>query len=189
MTPDRRPSDGNNTSAPNGNAANNTADPSATSAPTATTETPRGQPTITSQQIRPNVHEIRIDSFPIDVRNISRHPAYINMLQHVQQDMRRQHSNNNSTHSQNQTATNDANTPPSNDNTPSPDQQTLPENGQPQRPQEPVVGNLNTPVFLNNMNPNMEFFMEVTPESITIDSLETTVVTSAAQADNGEFVY
>lgn len=53
---------------------------------------------------------------------------------------------------------------------------------QPRANGDPEV--LVVPSFMNN--PNMEFFMEVTPESITIDSLETTVVTSGAQADNGK---
>lgn len=42
-------------------------------------------------------------------------------------------------------------------------------------------GAFNLPGF---NNPNVEFFMEVTPESITIDSLETTLVGSNATGDS-----
>lgn len=44
-----------------------------------------------------------------------------------------------------------------------------------------VDGAFNLPDF---NNPNVEFFMEVTPESITIDSLETTVVESNSAGDS-----
>lgn len=42
-------------------------------------------------------------------------------------------------------------------------------------------GAFNLPGF---NNPNVEFFMEVTPESITIDSLETTLVGSNSTTDS-----
>lgn len=52
---------------------------------------------------------------------------------------------------------------------------------QPSAPQEPTTGQQQPPAggpTTYNYNPNVEFFMEVTPEGITIDSLETTLVGS-----------
>lgn len=126
---------------------------------------------------------------------MSRHSAYMNMMQHVQDMNRRQPGNNNTANSRASanatdgapaTNTSETNEAPGNESAPT---EPATENQQP-RLQEPVVGtgNFVPPVFVNNLNPNMEFFMEVTPESITIDSLETTVV-SSAQADNGKQNY
>lgn len=104
----------------------------------------------------------------------------------VQEMTRRQHTNNNSVPSQD-AQNGQAQTAPAANGTgsaPTAEPNPIDMSQQTPRPGDPNLVVM-PPVFVNN--PNMEFFMEVTPESITIDSLETTVVTSAAQADNGKF--
>lgn len=209
LTPDRRTAESTTSTATTTTTTNSTTN--TTPATTTTAEASQSQPTAMPQQVRPNLHEIRIDSFPIDIRNMSRHQAYV--MQHIQDMNRRQQTNNNSAQSQNTApaatataaavaaaaaaaaaagATNnaDAQATPAvrTENASAPREQTPSETPQQNQNQEPVVGVM-PPVFVNNMNPNMEFFMEVTPESITIDSLETTVVTSAAQADNSKYCF
>lgn len=143
------------------------------SSPTTTTSSNIGptpaQPSMTTSQVRPNVHEIRIDTFPFELRGFQRPPVF-NISSRGQSQTA---SANNATQATNQGQGEGAGTEPGAEQPPTGNNESE------------TTSNAQEPVPPFGSNPNMEFFMEVTPGSITIDSLETTVVTSAAQADNG----
>lgn len=145
----------------------NTSPNAATTPPNNTGSAP--QPSMTTSQVRPNVHEIRIDTFPFELSGFQRPPVF-----NISSPRGQTQSGpaNNATQATNQGQGEGVGAEPGVEQPPTGNN----ESDTTSNAQEPV------PPF--GSNPNMEFFMEVTPGSITIDSLETTVVTSAAQADN-----
>ncbi|GLV33829.1 uncharacterized protein CBL_11286 [Carabus blaptoides fortunei] len=180
LAPDRRPTEANAT--PQSTPATGEQTGTTPEGTTTSTTTPTApHPTITTAQIRPGVHEIRIDSFPLEFRGFPRQP----MFNITTEDLPPPYATPPPYGTQAQRPQPTAQ-PPSSD---TPTEPTAPPtsgaettgtpNPRPSGDPEVLVV---PPSFMNN--PNMEFFMEVTPESITIDSLETTVVTSGAQADN-----
>lgn len=109
---------------------------------------------------------MRVQSFPVEIRTVSR-PS--NSTQ------RPQNNNNNNENANISSSTTTTTTTTTNPTTTASSATTTSANG--------GTTNENNGSF-NLNNPNLEFFMEVTPEGITIDSLETTLVGSANQAND-----
>lgn len=157
MSADRAPAP--NASAPQAATTNSETTNTATTNANTTTNAPNGAPTISVQPGLPFFlpgAAMRVQSFPLEIRTVR--PANV--------AARPQNNNNNTVNTSESAPVTSGTTPTTTSNAPSaPGANNTQEGG-------------GQGGSFNFHNPNVEFFMEVTPEGITIDSLETTLVGS-----------